>query len=141
MLAPCDTINLSKVTCPGAFHQVVDVFADERDGRAAPLCRHAGGQRLQTAGREVAPALGLAWATCVTQRLFLSRCPGAAAAEGPSGAEGESMRGGGGGVGGGGPPQPVLRCMQARALLLAAAVLAGNACSMCSSCDASVLSC
>ena len=111
---------------PGKPQQVVDVFTDERNGRAAPLCRHAGGQRLQTAGREVAPALGLAWATCVTQRLFLSRCPGAAAAEELPGMEGLRAQGDRGSANGRRPPQPVLRCMQARASLLAAAVLAGS---------------
>lgn len=29
---------------------------------------------LMTSGREVLPALGLAWANCVNQRLFLARC-------------------------------------------------------------------
>ena len=135
--------NRFEAYMPWHPHQVVDVFADERDGRPAPLCRHAGGQRLQTAGRAVAPALGLAWATCITQRLFLSRCPGAAAAEG-AGAEGEGTRGdGGGGAGGGRPPQPVLRCMQARAPLLVAAVLADCSASSMdfSGCEACSLSC
>ena len=27
-----------------------------------------------TSGREVLPALGLAWANCINQRLFVSRC-------------------------------------------------------------------
>ena len=58
----------------------------------------------------MAPALGLAWATCITQRLFLSRCPAAAVAERPAAAERD--RGQGGCAGGGPPPQPVLRCMQ-----------------------------
>ncbi|KAK9827974.1 hypothetical protein WJX81_003621 [Elliptochloris bilobata] len=36
------------------INQVTDVVGDERSGRTAPLCRHTAGQRLQTAGREVA---------------------------------------------------------------------------------------
>ena len=34
---------------------------------------HTGGLRLVTSGREVQPALGLAWANCVNHRVFLSR--------------------------------------------------------------------
>ena len=34
---------------------------------------HTGGLRLMTSGREVQPALGLAWAHCVNHRVFLSR--------------------------------------------------------------------
>ena len=37
--------------------QVTDVVGAERDGGAAPACRHTAGQRLQTAGREVVPVL------------------------------------------------------------------------------------
>ena len=51
---------------------------------------HTAGLRLVSSGREVAPALGLAWASCVGIRLFLSRLA-------PVG----SSFGGGGGHGGG----------------------------------------
>jgi hypothetical protein len=34
---------------------------------------HTGGLRLVTSGREVQPALGLAWANCINHRVFLSR--------------------------------------------------------------------
>ena len=40
---------------------------------AAPACKHTGGLRLLSSGRELVPALGLAWAHCVNTRLFLSR--------------------------------------------------------------------
>lgn len=36
---------------------------------------HTGGLQLLSSGREVQPALGLAWAACVNHRLFLSRDP------------------------------------------------------------------
>ena len=35
----------------------------------------ASGMKLQSSGREVAPALGLAWSNCVTTRIFLSKAP------------------------------------------------------------------
>lgn len=39
----------------------------------APACKHTGGLQLLSSGRELVPALGLAWANCVNTRLFLSR--------------------------------------------------------------------
>ena len=39
--------------------------------RSQPV--HTGGLRMVTSGREVQPALGLAWANCVNHRVFLSR--------------------------------------------------------------------
>ena len=98
------------------------MVGDERDGCPAPLCRHTGGQRLQTAGREVAPALGLAWANCITQRLFLSRCPAAAAAD-PGSHLGANPNQGrlGAGDAGAPPAQPILRCIQVRTGPLSAA--------------------
>uniref|UniRef100_A0A061S6Q7 DNA-repair protein XRCC3 n=1 Tax=Tetraselmis sp. GSL018 TaxID=582737 RepID=A0A061S6Q7_9CHLO len=52
-------------------NQVVDVF---EDGAAGP----SGGQRWHpplraSSGRRVAPALGLAWASCINTRIYLSR--------------------------------------------------------------------
>ena len=38
-----------------------------------PQAGHTGGLSLITSGREVLPALGLAWANCINQRLFLAR--------------------------------------------------------------------
>jgi len=43
--------------------QVTDVLGAERDGGAAPACRHTAGQRLQTAGREVISLLRMATTT------------------------------------------------------------------------------
>lgn len=43
-------------------------------GRPTKNTGHTGGLRLVSLGREVVPALGLAWANCVNARLFLSRC-------------------------------------------------------------------
>ena len=40
---------------------------------SSSLPTHTAGLRLVSSGREVAPALGLAWASCVGIRLFLSR--------------------------------------------------------------------
>lgn len=53
---------------------------------------HTAGLRLVSSGREVAPALGLAWASCVGIRLFLSRAAPV----------GSSFGGGGGGGNGDG---------------------------------------
>ncbi len=39
-----------------------------------PQAGATGGLDLMTSGREVLPALGLAWANCVNQRIFLARC-------------------------------------------------------------------
>lgn len=62
---------------------------------------------------QVAPSLGLAWATCVTQRLFLSRCPAAAAvADDEDAGPGDGTRTGR--TGRGCAPQPLLRSIQAR---------------------------
>lgn len=62
---------------------------------------------------QVAPSLGLAWATCVTQHLFLSRCPAAAAvANDEDSGPGDGSRTGR--TGRGCAPQPLLRSIQAR---------------------------
>jgi len=42
---------------------VTDVLGAERDGGAAPACRHTAGQRLQTAGRAVTSLLRMAITT------------------------------------------------------------------------------
>ena len=46
--------------------QVKDALAGKRPEDAGPA-------PLISSGREVLPALGLAWANCVTMRIFLSR--------------------------------------------------------------------
>ena len=48
------------------FVQVKDALADKRPEDAGPV-------PLMTSGREVLPALGLAWANCINTRIFLSR--------------------------------------------------------------------
>ncbi len=55
--------------------QVSDAFtdADLTFNQKAPASKHTGGLRLLSSGRELVPALGLAWANCVNARLFLSR--------------------------------------------------------------------
>ncbi len=55
--------------------QVSDAFtdADLTSNQRAPASKHTGGLRLLSSGRELMPALGLAWANCVNARLFLSR--------------------------------------------------------------------
>ena len=53
-------------------------------GRMQPT--HTGGLQLLSKGREVQPAVGLAWATCVNHRLFLSRDPQPFAVAHPDGA-------------------------------------------------------
>lgn len=55
--------------------QVSDAFTDDdiTTKKQAPACKHTGGLRLLSSGRELVPALGLAWANCVNTRLFLSR--------------------------------------------------------------------
>lgn len=55
--------------------QVSDAFtdADLASNQTAPASKHTGGLRLLSSGRELVPALGLAWANCVNARLFLSR--------------------------------------------------------------------
>lgn len=57
------------------FAQVSDAFtdADLTVSQKAPVSKHTGGLRLLSSGRELVPALGLAWANCVNARLFLSR--------------------------------------------------------------------
>ena len=55
-------------------NQVVDVLDDVSGGQGGegdrPGCA---GLKLETSGRAVYPALGLAWASCVTGRLFVSK--------------------------------------------------------------------
>ena len=55
--------------------QVSDAFTDDDiiSKKQAPACKHTGGLQLLSSGRELVPALGLAWANCVNTRLFLSR--------------------------------------------------------------------
>ena len=55
--------------------QVSDAFTadDIVTKKQTPACKHTGGLRLLSSGRELVPALGLAWANCVNTRLFLSR--------------------------------------------------------------------
>lgn len=62
----------------------MDAVGEEHSPLAAGLAAerhigHTGGARLVSRGREVIPALGLAWANCVNARLFMSRTSGAAA--------------------------------------------------------------
>ena len=49
------------------------VDTDIASTQRAPACKHTGGLRLLSSGRELVPALGLAWANCINTRLFLSR--------------------------------------------------------------------
>ncbi|KAK9841637.1 hypothetical protein WJX74_009147 [Apatococcus lobatus] len=51
-------------------NQVSDAISDKPQENG---CGHTAGLQLRTSGREVIPALGLAWANCVNTRLFLSR--------------------------------------------------------------------
>ncbi|PSC72908.1 DNA repair XRCC3-like protein [Micractinium conductrix] len=105
-------------------NQVVDAVTDEAAPTSSGMqlssssaARHAaltGGLRLVSLGREVVPALGLAWANCVNTRLFLARCgaaglqavfhgaPSAAAAAAAAAAAGGS----------GGASAPALRKLQ-----------------------------
>lgn len=55
--------------------QVSDAFTDtDITARSrVPACKHTGGLQLLSSGRELVPALGLAWANCVNTRIFLSR--------------------------------------------------------------------
>ena len=52
---------------------------------------HTAGLRLVSSGREVAPALGLAWASCVGIRLFLSRAAPVGSSFGGGGNEEENL--------------------------------------------------
>ena len=51
--------------------QVMDAFTDEPATSKVPACKHTGGLRLMSKGRELQPALGLAWANCINNRIFL----------------------------------------------------------------------
>ena len=53
--------------------QVADAFTEEHASSKAPACKHTGGLRLMSKGRELQPALGLAWANCINTRIFLSK--------------------------------------------------------------------
>ena len=57
----------------GMCIQVMDAFTDEPATSKAPACKHTGGLRLMSKGRELQPALGLAWANCINTRIFLSK--------------------------------------------------------------------
>lgn len=80
----------------------------------AKLVGHTGGLRLVSGGREVIPALGLAWANCVNTRVFMGRLTYGASAtpavwEGPPSAAAAAAAG----IGrGGASALPVLRKMQ-----------------------------
>lgn len=54
------------------MHPLARQVRDVMGGRSAPA-PHTAGLRLASSGREVAPALGPSWASCVDVRLFLSR--------------------------------------------------------------------
>ena len=68
-------------------NQIMDAFTDNtnkgKDGNVSTVVRdsssggvaagHTAGLTLCTSGREVIPALGLAWANCVNTRVFLSK--------------------------------------------------------------------
>ena len=43
------------------------------DGRSSASATHTAGLQLMSSGREIMPALGPSWASCVDVRLFLSR--------------------------------------------------------------------
>lgn len=51
----------------------MDAFTDTDVKSNAPACKHTGGMQLMSNGRELVPALGLAWANCVNTRIFLSK--------------------------------------------------------------------
>ena len=76
-------------------------------GKRPPPPTHTAGLRLVSSGREVAPALGLAWASCVGIRLFLSRAAPV----------GSSF---GGGAGGGGSDENIMFPPRATAAAAAA---------------------
>lgn len=69
-------------------------FSSPSSSSRAPST-HTAGLRLVSSGREVSPALGLAWASCVGIRLFLARLA-------PVGSSSSFGGGGGGGDDGGG---------------------------------------
>lgn len=50
--------------------QVRDVISEGRSSVSAP---HTAGLQLMSSGREIMPALGPSWASCVDVRIFLSR--------------------------------------------------------------------
>ncbi|KAK9824182.1 hypothetical protein WJX72_008385 [[Myrmecia] bisecta] len=54
-------------------NQVMDAVSAAESGGKAPAARHTGGLKLMSDGRQVIPALGLAWANCVHTRIFLAR--------------------------------------------------------------------
>ncbi|GAB4820576.1 hypothetical protein N2152v2_007622 [Parachlorella kessleri] len=58
-------------------NQVMDAVgsgpAQPAPGPAAKHVGHTGGMRLLSSGREVIPALGLAWANCINTRVLLAR--------------------------------------------------------------------
>ena len=102
-------------------NQIVDSVGDGRGSgglaalpaqpraAAAKNTGHTGGLRLASLGREVVPALGLAWANCVNTRLFLSRCAAVGSAEparfhgAPSAAAAAAAAAGDAAAGGGAP--------------------------------------
>lgn len=53
--------------------QVMDAFTEPDVKSTAPACKHTGGMQLMSGGRELVPALGLAWANCINSRIFLSK--------------------------------------------------------------------
>ncbi|KAI3436831.1 hypothetical protein D9Q98_006241 [Chlorella vulgaris] len=87
-------------------------------GGGARSTGHTGGLQLESMGREVVPALGLAWANCISTRLLLSRCPapfgagGPALFFGPPAFAAPASAQAGGQQGGGGVMAPALRRLQ-----------------------------
>lgn len=73
---------------PPSSAALASSFSSSSSSSRAPT--HTAGLRLVSSGREVAPALGLAWASCVGIRLFLARLA-------PVGSSRSSFGGGGGG--------------------------------------------
>ena len=81
----------------------MDAFVDADVKSTAPACKHTGGLQLMSGGRELVPALGLAWANCINTRIFFSKTEYAVSTCCLSRAENSSL------------PQPAtlpLRCMQ-----------------------------
>lgn len=60
-------------------NQVMDAFESKSNGKGLACSSsvdnvgHTGGMKLVSSGREVTPALGLAWAHCIHNRIFLSK--------------------------------------------------------------------
>ena len=70
-VAYCLSVQRQTVLVLQSAHSPVSIASDGMAVCVQPI--HTGGLRLVTSGREVQPALGLAWANCVNHRVFLSR--------------------------------------------------------------------